>query len=277
MPIKVYKKNSAGRRFSSVDTFSDLTKKTAPTKSLIKSHKKRTGRSNGLITVRHRGGGTRPFYRLIDFKQQRFDVPAEVKTIEYDPNRGARIALVEYSDGEKSYILAPHNLVVGTKLLSSKNRIDVQGGNRMPMKHMPVGLMIYNIELNPGTGGKLVRGAGNSAQLMAMEGDYAVLKMPSGEIRRVLTECSASIGQVSNPDRNLIRWGKAGRMRHRGIRPSVRGKAMNPVDHPHGGGEGHNPIGMARPETPWGKPALGVKTRKNKKWSTKFIMHRRKK
>ncbi|MEK7190110.1 MAG: 50S ribosomal protein L2 [Patescibacteria group bacterium] len=277
MPIKVYKKNSAGRRFSSVDTFSDLTKKTAPTKSLIKSHKKRTGRSNGLITVRHRGGGTRSFYRLVDFKQQRFDVPAEVKSIEYDPNRGARIALVEYSDGEKSYILAPHNLVVGTKLLSSKNRIDVQGGNRMPMKHMPVGLTIYNIELNPGAGGKLARGAGNSAQLMAMEGDYAVLKMPSSEIRRVLTECSASIGQVSNPDRNLIRWGKAGRMRHRGIRPSVRGKAMNPVDHPHGGGEGHNPIGMARPETPWGKPALGVKTRKNKKWSTKFIMHRRKK
>ncbi len=275
MPVKVYKKNKAGRRFSSVDTFEDITK-TEPTRSLIVAHKKRSGRSRGLVTVRHRGGGERRFYRLVDFKQQRFDVPAEVKAIEYDPNRGARLALIEYADKQMSYIIAPHNLKVGDKVVSSQKRTEIKDGNRMPLEQIPEGNLIYNIELQPGAGGKLVRGAGNSAQLMALENDYAILKMPSGEVRKILKNCAASLGQVSNPDHNLIRWGKAGRMRHRGIRPSVRGKAMNPVDHPHGGGEGHNPIGMRRPETPWGKPALGVKTREKKKWSNKFIVHRRK-
>lgn len=275
MPVKVYKKNISGRRFSSVDTFEDITK-TKPVKSLIRIHKKRTGRSRGLITVRHRGGGTRPFYRLVDFKQQKFNVPAEVKTIEYDPNRGARIALIQYEDGVKSYIIAPLSLQVGDKIVSSDKKAEVKVGNRMPLEYVPVGMMVYNIELQPGGGGQLVRGAGTGAQLMAIEENYAILKMPSGEVRRVLKGCAATLGRVSNIDRSLIRWGKAGRMRHRGIRPRVRGKAMNPVDHPHGGGEGHNPIGMRRPETPWGKPALGVKTRKKRKWSDKFIIQRRK-
>lgn len=259
-----------------MDTFEDITK-TEPTKSLIRAHKKRTGRSRGLITVRHRGGGTRPFYRMVDFQQTKFfDVPAKVLAIEYDPNRGARLALIEYVGGEKSYILAPHGLPVGEEIVSSKKRVEIKTGNRLPLEHIPVGMMVYNIELEPGTGGKLARGAGNTAQLMAVEGKLAILKLPSGEVRQVLKECAASLGQVSNLDRNLIRWGKAGRMRHRGIRPCVRGKAMNPVDHPHGGGEGHNPIGMARPETPWGKPALGVKTRKRKKHSDHLIINRRK-
>ncbi len=275
MPVKVYKKNKAGRRFSSVDTFEDITR-SEPAKSLVVIHKKRTGRSRGLVTVRHRGGGTRSFYRLVDFKQQKFDAPAEVKTIEYDPNRGARIALIQYEDGESSYILAPLGLKVGDKIVSSSKKAEVQAGNRMPLEHIPVGHFVYNIELRPGAGGQLVRGAGTLAQVMAVENEYAVLKMPSGEVRRVSKGCAATLGQVSNPDRSLIRWGKAGRMRHRGIRPRVRGKAMNPVDHPHGGGEGHNPIGMRRPETPWGKPALGVKTRKKNVWSDKFIIQRRK-
>lgn len=275
MPVRVYKKNRAGRRFSNVDTFEDITK-TEPEKSLLLKPKKKTGRSHGLITVRHRGGGARRFYRLVDFRQQRFDLPATVKAIEYDPNRGARLVLIEYGDGVKSYVLAPVGLKVGDEVMSSQKKIEPKTGNRMPLEQIPIGLLVYNIELKPGLGGKIVRGAGTTAQLMAVEDRYAVLKMPSGEIRRIFKNCAASLGQVSNPDRNLIRWGKAGRMRHRGIRPRVRGKAMNPVDHPHGGGEGHNPIGLTAPETPWGKKALGVKTRRDKKWSNKFILQRRK-
>jgi large subunit ribosomal protein L2 len=277
MPVRVYKKNSGGRRFSSVDTFEDITK-SYPEKSLILKPKKRTGRNNsGLITVRHRGGGNARAYRLVDFKMTKLDVPAEVKAIEYDPNRGSRIALIQYKDGVKSYILAPLALKVGETVLSSQEKIEAKLGNRMPLEFIPVGFTVHNIELKAGKGGQLVRGAGNGSQLLGVEGAYAILRMPSGETRRVLKECRASIGQMSNPDYNLIRWGKAGRMRHLGWKPEVRGKAMNPVDHPHGGGEGHNPIGMRRPETPWGKPALGVKTRRPKTWSNKFIIQRRKK
>jgi len=213
---------------------------------------------------------------LVDFKQEKYNVPAEVLAIEYDPNRGARIALIKYEDGVKSYILAPQTLKVGDRVLSSLQKIEANLGNRMPIESIPVGYTIYNVELQPQKGGQLCRGAGNSIQLMAVEGDYATLKLPSGEFRKVSKKCLASIGQLSNPDRNLVRLGKAGRKRHMGWRPEVRGKAMNPVDHPHGGGEGHNPIGMRRPENPWGKPALGVKTRKRKKWSNKLIIKRRK-
>lgn len=274
MALKAYKPITPGRRFSSVSTFEEITK-TKPEKSLTVIHKKRTGRSRGLVTVRHRGGGTRPYYRLVDFKQQKYDLPAHVLAIEYDPNRGARIALIQYRDGVKSYILAPQSLKIGEDVLASQNKIEVKSGNRMPLKYIPIGTLVYNIEINRGTGGKLVRGAGDSAQLMAIEDVYAVIKLPSREMRRVSRENLASVGVLSNPDRNLVRIGKAGRRRRMGWRPAVRGKAMNPIDHPHGGGEGHNPIGMRRPETPWGKPALGVKTRKSKKWSDFLIISKR--
>lgn len=258
-----------------VDAFADITKE-KPEKSLLVVHKKRTGRSNGRITVRHRGGGTRKFYRLVDFRQQKYDAPATVLAIEYDPNRGARVALLEYADKTKSYVLAPQGLATGETIVSSKNRVEVKIGNRMPLKFIPVGQLVHNIELLARQGGKIVRGAGVSAQLMAVEMGYATLKLPSSELRQVSEECAATIGALSNPDRNLIRIGKAGRKRHMGWRPTVRGKAMNPVDHPHGGGEGHNPIGMRRPETPQGKPALGVKTRQRNKWSNFLIIQRRK-
>lgn len=276
MPVKVYKKNDAGLRFASVDTFEDITKST-PEKSLLAQPLKRQGRSFGSITVRHRGGGNRHFYRLVDFKQTRFNQEAKVLAIEYDPNRSTRIALIQYPNGDKSYILAPVGLLVGNKVLFSNEKIEAGLGNRMPLSQIPVGYTVHNVEMRPGRGGQIVRSAGASAQLLGMEGEYALLRLPSGEVRRVFSQCAASIGQLSNPDHNLVRVGKAGRMRHMGWRPEVRGKAMNPVDHPHGGGEGHNPIGMRRPETPWGKPAFGVKTRKNKKWSDKFIIQRRKK
>lgn len=276
MPITIYKPTSNGRRNSSVDSFSDLTKWT-PEKSLIKILKKNSGRNNqGRITVRHQGGGVKKFYRLVDFKQHNFDMPAEVLAIEYDPNRGARIALVQYTDGTKSYILASEGLAVGTKVLSSQKAIEAKAGNRMPLQFIPVGLFIYNVELTPGKGGQLARGAGLSAQLVSTEGNYAQIKLPSGEIRSVIKECLATIGILSNPDRRLIRWGKAGRMRHRGIKPTVKGKNMNPNDHPHGGGEGHSPIGQKRgPQTVYGKPARGVRTRKPEKWSDKFIVQSR--
>jgi len=276
MPIKVYKPTTPGRRKSSVDAFSDVTKKD-PEKSLVTILRPHSGRNNqGVITVRHKRGGAKKLYRLVDFNQGKYDVTAEVLAIEYDPNRGPRIALIKYADNVKSYILAPEGLKVGDKIVSSKNLVEAKVGNRMPMFQIPIGLYIYNIEVTPGKGGQLVRGAGMSAQFVGVEGDYALIKLPSGEIRNVRKEGMASIGILSNADRRLIRWGKAGRMYHRGIKPRVKGKNMNPVDHPHGGGEGHNPIGQKRgPRTVYGKAARGVKTRKPGKWSDKFIIKRR--
>ncbi|MBD3359703.1 MAG: 50S ribosomal protein L2 [Candidatus Buchananbacteria bacterium] len=278
MAIKKYKPLTPARRKSSVDDFSDLTSK-KPEKKLLKSKKKTGGRNvTGRITVRHRGGGAKQNSRIIDFKRDKFDIPAKIKTIEYDPNRNARIALAVYKDGEKGYIIAPKELKVGQEIISSKDKkIKIQAGNAMALKNIPEGSMIYNIELTPGKGGQLVRGSGASAQLMAIEGKYATIKLPSGEVRKVSKDCLATLGSVSNPEYITIRWGKAGRKRHKGIRPTVRGKVMNPVDHPHGGGEGRQPIGLKYPKTPWGKHALGVKTRKSKKYSDKLIIQRRKK
>jgi len=275
MAVKKYKPTTPGRRKSSVDNFSDLTR-TKPEKSLVVIKKKKAGRSKGKITVRHKGGGAKQFIRVIDYKRTKFDIPAKVDSIEYDPNRGARIALLIYADGEKRYMIAPVDLKVGDEVLSSKNKIEIKAGNCMPLEHIPVGVPVYNVELNPGRGGQIARSAGNMVNIMATEEGYTLLRMPSTEIRKVSMKCMATIGQASNPDRRLIRWGKAGRMRHRGIRPTVRGKAMNPVDHPHGGGEGRQPIGLKHPKTPQGKPALGVKTRR-KKSSDKLIVQRRKK
>jgi large subunit ribosomal protein L2 len=275
MAIKKYKPTSAGRRISSVDAFADVTKM-EPERSLIITKKRRAGRNNlGHITVRHRGGGAKRYIRVVDFKQDKYDVPAKVAAIEYDPNRGARLALLHYKDGEKRYIVAAQNVKVGDELMSSKELIEIRDGNRMPLEKIPVGMSIHNLEMAPGAKGTMVRGAGLSAQFVALDGDMAQIKLPSGEVRLFSKDCMASIGTVSNPDHRLIRWGKAGRTRHLGIRPTVRGKVMNPVDHPHGGGEGRNPIGHKHPKTPWGKPALGVKTRKKKKASTKLIISRR--
>lgn len=275
MPIRVHNPTSPGRRKSSVDAFEDITK-FEPEKSLIFIKKKNSGRSGGKITVRHRGGGTKRYMREVDFIRDKFDVPAKVLAIEYDPNRTGRIALLQYTDGEKRYIVAPLGLSVGEEIISSKNKAEIKVGNRMPLENIPVGTIVHNIELQPGMGGILVRSAGLGAQLLAVEGQYAQLKMPSKEVRVVKKECMATIGEVGAKDKRLIRWGKAGRMRHRGWRPTVRGKAMNPVDHPHGGGEGLCPIGLKYPKTKWGKHALGVKTRKANKWSNKFIIKRRK-
>lgn len=277
MAVKVHKPTTPGRRKSSVQDFSDITKK-YPEKSLTAVLNKHSGRNNtGIITVRHRGGGAKRLYRIIDFKRQNFDIPGEVIAIEYDPNRGSRIALVLFADNVKSYIIAAEGMKVGDKVMSSKNRIDITPGNRMPLKHVPVGLFVYNIELTPGKGGQIVKGAGTGSQLQVLEAGMAQMKLPSGEIRLVSEDCLATIGKVSNPDYKLVRLGKAGRMRHRGFKPTVKGKNMNPVDHPHGGGEGHSPIGLkSGPKTPWGKKALGVKTRERGKWSDKFIVNRRK-
>ncbi|MBI5404937.1 MAG: 50S ribosomal protein L2 [Candidatus Kerfeldbacteria bacterium] len=277
MGIRIYKPTSPGRRKSSVSTFEEITK-WKPEKSLTKIIKNQAGRNTqGKITVRHQGGGHKRYYRMIDFKQDRYDVPAKVTAIEYDPNRSSRIALLEYPDGEKRYILAPVDLKVGMSVVSSKGSVPVQAGNRAPIEAIPVGMAIHNLELVPGKGGEIVRSAGAAAVVQAIEGDYAQIKLPSGEIRQVLKRVAATIGQVGNVDHQNIRWGKAGRMRHRGIRPSVRGKAMNPVDHPHGGGEGVNPIGLKYPKTPWGKHALGVKTRRKHRRSDRLIMQRRRK
>lgn len=276
MPIKSYRPTTFGRRGASVNANEDITKK-APEKSLLVHKTRISGRnSQGKITVRHRGGGAKRMIRVVDFMRDKYDVPARVAAIEYDPGRGGRLALLNYRDGEKRYILAPADLKVGESVLSSKDKIENKIGNRMPLKHVPIGLMVHDLELYAGSGGKMVRGAGNGAQLMAIEGELAQIKLPSGEYRMVSKECAATIGTVSNPDHWLVRLGKAGRMRHKGFRPRVRGKVMNPVDHPHGGGEGKNPIGHKHPKTPWGKPALGVKTRKHKKQSSKFIVKRRK-
>ena len=277
MPIKIYKPTSPGRRKSSVDAFSDITK-SKPDKSLIIHLQRKSGRNNqGRITVRHQGGGVKRNYRLVDFKQNKIDVTAEVKSIEYDPNRSVRIALIEYSDGVKTYILCPEKLQVGAKVVFSNKQVEANLGNRMPLEYMPAGMFIHNIEMTPGKGGQLARSAGSSAQFLGIEEGFANLRLPSGEIRKVLKECTASIGMLSNPDHRLVRYGKAGRMRKRGIKPRVKGKNMNPVDHPHGGGEGHSPIGQKRgPQTVYGKTAMGVRTRKPGKWSDKFIIQPRK-
>jgi large subunit ribosomal protein L2 len=275
MAVKVYKPTTPGRRNSSVDSFADITTN-KPYKPLLKIKKRKGGRNNtGRITVRHRGGGAKRFIRQVDFKMEKYDIPAKVLTIEYDPNRNARIALVCYADGEKRYIVAPADLKVDDTVMSSKKFIEVEPGNRMPLEVIPEGMAIYGIELKPGKGAEMVRSAGTMAKLMGVEGKYAQVKLPSGEIRLVLKTCMASIGQVSNSEYGHIRWGKAGRKRHLGFRPTVRGKAMNPCDHPHGGGEGRTPIGMKAPKTPWGKKALGVKTRNPKKASSRLIIKRR--
>ncbi len=277
MAVRKYKPTTPGRRKSSVQDFSDITKKT-PEKTLLISLNKKAGRNNtGKITVRHRGGGVKKKYRLVDFKRFDFDIEFEVKTIEYDPNRGSRIMLVENATGKKTYYLAPQGVTVGQKVVCSKTEAEATPGNRLPLEKIPVGLFVYNVELAPGKGGQIVRGAGNGAQLQVIEGNYAQLKLPSGEVRLIQKDCLATVGQLSNPDYRLIRWGKAGRRRMLGWRPIVKGKNMNPVDHPHGGGEGHSPIGLrGGPKTKWGKKARGVKTRKPGKWSNKFIVNSRK-
>jgi large subunit ribosomal protein L2 len=275
MGIKTYNPYTPSRRNMSGSDFSEITTK-APEKSLLSSLKKNSGRNNqGKITVRHQGGGNRRKYRMIDFKRNAKDgIPAIVKSIEYDPNRTANIALICYADGEKAYILAPEGLKVGMKVMAGAEA-EIRPGNCLPMSQIPVGTMIHNIEMHPGKGGQMVRAAGNAAQLMAKEGKYATLRLPSGEMRLVPIECRATVGIVGNGDHNLVNIGKAGRKRHMGIRPTVRGSVMNPNDHPHGGGEGRAPIGRPGPCTPWGKPAMGLKTRNKHKQSNKYIIRRR--
>ena len=274
MGIKTYTPYTPSRRHMTGSDFKEITTN-KPEKSLVVSLKKNSGRNNqGKITVRHHGGGYRTKYRLVDFKRNKDGIPAKVMTIEYDPNRTANIALICYADGQKSYILAPYGLKVGDTLMNGETA-EVKLGNCLPLANIPVGSSIHNIELYPGKGGQLVRSAGNSAQLMAKEGKYATLRLPSGEMRMVPIGCRATIGQVGNPDHELINIGKAGRKRHMGIRPTVRGSVMNPNDHPHGGGEGRTSIGRPGPVTPWGKPALGLKTRKKSKQSNKLIIRRR--
>ncbi len=277
MAVKVYKPTTPGRRKSSVQDFSDITKK-RPEKSLLAPMKSKAGRNNqGKVTVRHRGGGVKKLYRIVDFKRYDLDIEFEVKTIEYDPNRNARIMMVESEKGKKAYYLAPQGIKIGQKLVCSKEGVEATIGNRMPLEKIPVGLSVYNVEITPGKGGQIVRGAGNGAQLQVIEGKYAQIKLPSGEVRLIQKEALATVGMVSNPDYRLVRWGKAGRRRMLGWRPIVKGKNMNPVDHPHGGGEGHSPIGLrGGPKTKWGKKARGVKTRKPGKWSNKFIVKGRK-
>ena len=275
MATKSYKAYTPSRREMTTLDYSEITKKT-PEKSLLAVKKEKAGRNSyGRITVRHQGGGNRQKYRIMDFKRKKDDMKATVIGIEYDPNRSANIALIQYEDGEKSYILAPQDLKDGDTVISGK-AVDIRPGNCMEINSIPVGTLIHNIELNPGQGGKLVKAAGQSAQLMAKEGKYAHVRLPSGEMRLVLANCRATVGVVGNSEYANVKLGKAGRKRHMGWRPEVRGSAMNPVDHPHGGGEGRAPIGHAGPLTPWGKPALGYKTRNKKKQSNKFIVKRRK-
>ena len=274
MGIKTYSPYTPSRRHMTGSDFKEITA-SKPEKSLVVSLKKNSGRNNqGKITVRHQGGGYKTKYRLVDFKRNKDGIPAKVMTIEYDPNRTANIALICYADGQKSYILAPYGLKVGDTLMNGETA-EVRLGNCLPLSNIPVGSSIHNIELYPGKGGQLVRSAGNSAQLMAKEGKYATLRLPSGEMRMVPIGCRATVGQVGNIDHELINIGKAGRKRHMGIRPTVRGSVMNPNDHPHGGGEGRTSIGRPGPVTPWGKPALGLKTRKKNKQSNKLIIRRR--
>ena len=276
MAIRVYKPMTAGTRQRSVLTSEEITKK-APEKSLTVTKKKTNGRNNqGKITVRHRGGGVKRKYRLIDFKRRKDGITAMVTAIEYDPNRSANIALITYKDGEKAYIIAPKGLTAGTVIESGEN-VDIKVGNALPIMNIPVGTVIHNIELKPGKGASLARSAGASAQILGREEKYVLIRLGSGETRKILGTCRATIGVVGNEDYSLVKVGKAGRTRHKGIRPTVRGSVMNPNDHPHGGGEGRAPIGRSGPMTPWGKPALGYKTRKNKKQSDKYIVTRRKK
>ncbi len=275
MVIVKYKPTTPGRRLSSVNRNSDLVK--PKQRSLLKSKKSSSGRNNqGKITIRRRGGGAKRHYRIIDFKRDKFDIPAKVVALEYDPNRSANIAFLQYADGDKRYIIAGQGLKVGQVILSSNKKIDIKTGNNMPLEYIPAGQVLNSVELIPGAGAKLARSAGNEIILMGREKGMAQLKMPSSEIRLIPEGCRATLGEVGNAEHGNIRWGKAGRMRHRGKRPQVRGKAMNPVDHPHGGGEGSQPIGMKHPKTKWGKPALGVKTRKKNKASNRLILKRRK-
>lgn len=274
MGIKKYNPTTPGLRGMTVSTFEEITAK-APEKSLTVTLKKHSGRnSRGKITVRHRGGGTRPKYRIIDFKRNKDGIPGTVVTIEYDPNRSANIALINYADGEKRYIIAPEKLKVGDVIVSGADA-DIKVGNALPLANIPVGTVIHNVEMKPGKGAQMVRAAGNGAQLMAKEGNEAQVRLPSGEVRKVRLECRATIGEVGNGEHSNIQIGKAGRKRHMGIRPTVRGSVMNPNDHPHGGGEGRAPIGRPAPMTPWGKPAMGYKTRNKHKASNKYIVRRR--
>ena len=274
MAVKTYKPTTPSRRYMTAPDFSVLSD-VKPEKSLLVKLKKHAGRNSyGRITVRHRGGGNKSKYRIIDFKRDKMDMPATVLTLEYDPNRTAYIALVQYEDGEKRYILAPNELKVGHKVISSETA-DIKPGNTLPLANIPVGTIIHNVEITKNRGGQLVRSAGNAAQLMAKEGDYAQVRLPSGEVRKVLIDCKATIGQVSNLEHENVTIGKAGRTRHMGIKPTVRGVVMNPCDHPHGGGEGKSPIGRPAPVTPWGKPALGLKTRKKKKITNRLIVKTR--
>ncbi len=273
MAIKKFKPTTPSRRFMTVSTFDEVTT-TTPERSLLVSKNKSGGRNaNGRITVRHIGGGNRVKYRIIDFKRDKDGIPAKVATIEYDPNRSANIALLNYADGEKRYIIAPLGITVGDVVISGPDA-DIKAGNCLPIENIPVGTVIHNIELNPGRGAQLCRAAGNEAQLMAKEGKYATVRLPSGEMRYILARCKATIGQIGNVDHEIVSLGKAGRKRHMGVRPTVRGVVMNPCDHPHGGGEGKSPVGMPSPVTPWGKPALGYKTRKKKNVNDKYIIKR---
>lgn len=273
MAIKRFKPITPGTRQKTVSSFSEITR-TTPEKSLLDTKNHSGGRNNtGRITVRHVGGGNRNKYRIIDFKRDKDNIPAKVSEIEYDPNRTAYIALLTYADGEKRYILAPLGLSQGDKVVSGKDA-DIKAGNALPLENIPVGTMVHNIEMQPGKGGQIAKAAGSAAQLMAKEGKYATLKLPSGEMRMIPLSCKATVGQVGNLDHELISLGKAGRKRHMGVRPTVRGVVMNPCDHPHGGGEGKSPVGRPSPVTPWGKPTLGYKTRKKNKGSDKFIVKR---
>jgi large subunit ribosomal protein L2 len=274
MPVKSYRPTTSSRRKMSSLVNNEITK-TAPEKNLVVTVKKNSGRNNqGKITVRHRGGGVKRKYRIIDFKRNKLDVIGTVTAIEYDPNRTANIALISYKDGEKRYILAPNGLKVGDAIVSGEN-VDIKLGNTLPLMNIPVGTVVHNIEMKPNKGGQIARSAGSSAQILGREGNYVLLRLTSGETRKILGICRATIGEVGNLDKELVKLGKAGRTRHMGFRPTVRGSVMNPNDHPHGGGEGRAPVGRKHPMTPWGKPALGTKTRKNRKTSTKFIVKRR--
>jgi large subunit ribosomal protein L2 len=274
MPLKIPKPKTPGTRDAALPSFEEITRK-KPEKSLLRPLNKTAGRNNrGKITTRHRGGGSKRMYRIIDFKRDKMGVPGKVASIEYDPNRSARIALINYADGEKRYILAPVGLEVGAKIESGP-RSEIKPGNTLPLRHIPAGTLVHNLELTPGRGGQVVRSAGVAAQVLSREDPYVLIRLPSGEVRRVLVSCQATVGQVGNIDHKNVKLGKAGKTRYQGHRPEVRGVAMNPNDHPHGGGEGRSPIGLPGPKTPWGKPALGYKTRRKKKTTGRSIVRRR--